>query len=55
MTFIYHLGNENIVRMLIEKGADVNHKDKKNEFTPLIWAAHNSNFYSIKIETKFKL
>lgn len=43
-----NLGRKNIVKILIENGADVNLKDKRGS-TPLYWAAFRNNFEIAKM------
>ena len=41
-------GNTEIVQKLIEDGADIEIKDKKNGSTPLLWACQNGHTHVVK-------
>ncbi len=42
-------GQEAVVRLLLEKGAELESKDKKNGRTPLLWAARNGHEAVVKL------
>jgi ankyrin repeat protein len=42
-------GHEAIVKLLLEKGADVEAKDREYGLTPLLWAALNGHEAIVKL------
>jgi ankyrin repeat protein len=42
-------GHEAITKLLLEKGADVESKDRQNDLTPLWWAAWNGHKAVVKL------
>ncbi|KAI0449474.1 hypothetical protein F5B21DRAFT_47833 [Xylaria acuta] len=44
-----YLGHEAVVRLLLEKGADIESKDKGYDRTPLSWAAHQGHKGVVKL------
>lgn len=47
------IGFEKVVQMLIEKGANVNAVDQKNNYSALFYAARNGNILNTHIFKKF--